>query len=251
MRAVVCQVTSPCLPSSSYRRLGSVRAGARDTERAAICERVVVATERRRPRRACADLVVGPRAAFSTAAPRFDRRRPPLRLLYLTIAAFAHSSSHDGGERAPSRERVVVRSCAADLVELAPISSAGTAPPSWPTRLVPIDVTTPPSPAATRRRRVCSLEPNKTTTVSARQAMSASSFGRARTDHRVPCWHSLCVPADTPACWRVELAPSNHPTRRSRPSQTRPPCPTLPRQLNKSQHDDRESAAEPRASRRS
>ena len=141
----------------------------------------------RRSRRRSAQGLLGRCASF---------RPTPLRLcacctLYLTIAAFAHSSSHDGGERASSRERVVVRSCAADLVVRTPISSAGTASPSWPTRLVPTDATTPPSPAATRRRRVCSLEPNKTTRASARQATSASFFGR---------WPHNCVPADTPVC---------------------------------------------------
>ena len=60
--AVVCRVTSPrLLLSSSHRRLGSVRADAGDAERAPSRERVVVPTERRRPRRACADRAVDTR----------------------------------------------------------------------------------------------------------------------------------------------------------------------------------------------
>ena len=61
--AVVSRVTSPrLLLSSSHRRLGSVRADAGDAERAPSRERVVVPTERRRPRRAYADRAVDTRS---------------------------------------------------------------------------------------------------------------------------------------------------------------------------------------------
>ena len=63
MCAVVSRVTSPrLLLSSSHRRLGSVRADAGDAERAPSRERVVVPTERRRPRRAYADRAVDTRS---------------------------------------------------------------------------------------------------------------------------------------------------------------------------------------------
>ena len=56
-------MTSPrLLLSSSHRRLGSVRADTGDAERAPSRERVVVPTERRRPRRACAGRAVDARA---------------------------------------------------------------------------------------------------------------------------------------------------------------------------------------------
>ena len=63
VRAAVRRVTAPCLlASSSHRRLGSVRANIGDAERASRSERVVVLTERRRPRRACADRSADARA---------------------------------------------------------------------------------------------------------------------------------------------------------------------------------------------
>ena len=66
----VCRVTSPrLLLSSSHRRLGFVRAEVGDAERAPSRERVVVPTERRRPRRACAV-----RAADARARHRVRRR---------------------------------------------------------------------------------------------------------------------------------------------------------------------------------
>ena len=73
-----------------------------------------------RPRRACADLVVGPRAAFSTAAPRFDRRRPasaPAAPHHLRVCLLELT-------RRWSRERAAVRSSAADLFVRATIKSS-------------------------------------------------------------------------------------------------------------------------------
>ena len=55
--------------SSSHRRLGSVRADAGDAERAPSRERVVVPTERRRPRRACTERAVDTRACRVSCAP--------------------------------------------------------------------------------------------------------------------------------------------------------------------------------------
>ena len=62
IRAAACQVIPPRLPSSSHRWFSSVRAGAGGAERALSRDHVVVPTERRRPCRARADLVVGARA---------------------------------------------------------------------------------------------------------------------------------------------------------------------------------------------
>ena len=107
--AVVCRVTSPrLLLSSSHRRLGSVRADAGDAERAPSRERVVVPTERRRPRRACADRAVDTRARRVVCAVVCRVTSP--RLLLSSSHRRLGSVRADAGdaERAPSRERVVV-----------------------------------------------------------------------------------------------------------------------------------------------
>ena len=55
MRRVSSDITAPL---ALHRRFGSVRADTGDAERAPSRDRVVVQTERRRPRRACADRAV-------------------------------------------------------------------------------------------------------------------------------------------------------------------------------------------------
>ena len=104
----VCRVTSPrLLLSSLHRRLGSVRADAGDAERAPSRERVVVPTERRRPRRACADRAVDTRALrFVCAVCRVTSPRLLLSSLHRRLGSVRADAGD--AERAPSRERVVV-----------------------------------------------------------------------------------------------------------------------------------------------
>ena len=105
----VCRVTSPrLLLSASHRRFGSVRADTGDAERAPSRERVVVPTERRRPRRACADRAVDTRARRVVCAVVCRVTSP--RLLLSSSHRRLGSVRADTGdaERAPSRERVVV-----------------------------------------------------------------------------------------------------------------------------------------------
>ena len=104
----VCRVTSPrLLLSASHRRFGSVRAGTGDVERAPSRERVVVPTERRRPRRACADRAVDTRARRAVCA--VCRVTSPRLLLSASHRRFGSVRAGTGDvERAPSRERVVV-----------------------------------------------------------------------------------------------------------------------------------------------
>ena len=101
-------MTSPrLLLSASHRRFGSVRAGTGDVERAPSRERVVVPTERRRPRRACADRAVDTRARRAVCA--VCRVTSPRLLLSASHRRFGSVRAGAGdAERAPSRERVVV-----------------------------------------------------------------------------------------------------------------------------------------------
>ena len=73
-----------------HRRFGSVRADTGDAERAPSRERVVVPTERRRPRRACADRAVDTR----------ERRVVCAVCRVLTTATAAHTAANTDGTAA-------------------------------------------------------------------------------------------------------------------------------------------------------
>ena len=99
---------APCgrpAASASHRAGSLSRHG--DGERAPRREHVVAATERRRPRRACAGLVVGKRAGLVTPPNSADVTAPCGRSAALPATAPALLSRHGDGERAPRREHVV------------------------------------------------------------------------------------------------------------------------------------------------
>ena len=106
-RAAVHRVASPRLSCSSDRRLSSVRACAGDAEPAPSRERVVVPTERRRPRRARADRFVDARAPRAA-------RAAVRRVTSLCLSSSSHRrlgsvrASAGDADPASSSERVVV-----------------------------------------------------------------------------------------------------------------------------------------------
>ena len=107
--AVVCRVTSPCLLlSASHRRFGSVRADTGNAERAPSRERVVVPTECRRPRRACAERAVDRRARRVVCAV-VCRMTSPCLLLSASHRRFG-SIRADTGAAKPSERRAVSES---------------------------------------------------------------------------------------------------------------------------------------------
>ena len=128
MRTTVCaavrRVTSPrlILPSSSHRRLGSLRAGTGDAERAPSRERVVAPAERRRPRRACAGRTVDARARRRVrrrASSDITAPRPALLVAWPARLLSEPAPATPSARRAasePSR-----RPSAADLIAHAPV----------------------------------------------------------------------------------------------------------------------------------
>ena len=245
----VCRVTSPrllrCIAGSALSEPTPMT----PAERAPSRERVVVPTEHRRPRRACfaerAPIVI--RASrVQPQLPRRARRRPP------SSSACCCSSRHRAGSirantttaRAPpSRERVVVPDRAAGFAERAPI-------------VVRASRVQPQPPRRARRR------PPSSSACCCSSRHRAGSIRANTTTARAPPSRERVVVPDRAAGF-AERAPivvrasrvQPQPPRRAR---RRPPLElslllllTSPRRLNQSQHDDRESAAEPRASRRS
>ena len=93
---------------SSHRRLGSLRADTGDAERVPRCTRVVVPTERRRSRRACAGRAADARARRVVCASVRRVTSPRLILLSSSHRRLGSLRADTGdAERAPSRERVV------------------------------------------------------------------------------------------------------------------------------------------------
>ena len=298
----VCRVTSPrLLLSASHRRFGSVRAGTGDVERAPSRERVVVPTERRRPRRACADRAVDTHARRAVCA---VCRVTSLRLL-LSASHRRFGSVRAGTgdvERAPRRERVVVpterrrprRACADRAVDTRTRRFV---------RRVSSDITTPlalcvASPVrlcqSRHRRRRASAEPRASRRAD-RAPPTSSCVRRSRRRHtRAPCRVrrvssditaplALCVASPVRLCQsrhrrrrasaeprasrRADRAPpTSSCVRRSRRRHTHAPCRVRrvssditaplalcvasPVRLCQSRHRRRRASAEPRASRR-
>ena len=191
-------MTSPRLPSSLHRRLGSARADAGDVERAPSRDGVLVPTGRRRPCPACAVRLVGACEGFAMrAVVRQDTYYAcPTR-------CFAGSASFEPAPATPNEYQNVSESscrlCAADLVMRAPIvlsTHARAVPCTSPCvggyhRFFPlrcIAVSTPPEPALV--------------TPSGRQAASGTSCRPSATDLvvRVPIvspmhtYAVLCAP---------------------------------------------------------
>ena len=128
-RRDVCAVRRVTSPRLSRRIAGSAQSEptpVKPAERAPSRERVVVPTERRRPLRRRADRAADTRTRTrrvvcavcrrTRRAPSWPHRRAPTdAILTLSFVAAppshpapAHTSQHDDGERAPSREHVVL-----------------------------------------------------------------------------------------------------------------------------------------------
>ena len=223
-------------PLASHRRFGSVRAGTGDVERAPSRERVVVPTERRRPRRACADRAVDTHARRVVCA--VCRVTSPRLLLSASHRRFGSVRAGTGDvERAPSRERVVVpterrrprRACADRAVDTRTRRFV---------RRVSSDITTPlalcvASPVrlcqSRHRRRRASAEPRASRRAD-RAPPTSSCVRRSRRRHtRVPC-RVRRVSSDITAPLAL--------------------CVASPVRLCQSRHRRRRASAEPRASRR-
>ena len=135
---------------------------------------------RRRPRCTCADLVVGPRVAFSAAAPRVGRRHHASVPAVSPIAAFAHS----GPTRRRRRARAEPRASSFSIARRRPRPTC-TESRRRPAR-ESCRASCRPTPSrlcacCIAHRRVYSLKPNTTTQASARRAASESLF-----DHTPP-----------------------------------------------------------------
>ena len=153
--AVVCRLTSPrLLLSLSHRRFGSSRADAGNAERAPSRERAVVPTERRRPRRACADRAVDTYARRVVCAvcrvtlPRI--LRPALHRRFGYVRAGTGDT-----KRGPSRERVVVPTERCRFRRACADRAADTRARRRVRRRVPINITAPPAFLVSSPVRLC------------------------------------------------------------------------------------------------